>query len=56
MNALTDPSRQPPGHVAIHCDHCGEFIAWCSPPPPPVEVRCSDCPAEPGTLRAAGER
>jgi len=50
-NALRDPDRRPPGTVAITCSCCDRFVAWCSPPPPLVPVRCSDCPPAPDTLR-----
>jgi hypothetical protein len=42
-NPLTDPARQPPDMVAICCTWCGEWLAWCNPPPPPVPVQCPDC-------------
>jgi len=39
-NPLLDPTRQPPGTVAIRCVH-GTFVSWCSPPALDVAlVRC----------------
>lgn len=43
MNPLTDPTRRPPGYAAIYCHYCGEFLAWCNPPAPPVPTRCATC-------------
>lgn len=51
MNPLLDPDHQPPGHVPIHCVHCGRFTSWCNPPPPPVPTRCSDCATSTSTDR-----
>ena len=44
-NPLLDPTRQPDGYIALHCGTCERWVAWCSPPAPPVPVTCRDCAA-----------
>jgi hypothetical protein len=44
LHPLADPNRQPRGYVAITCTYCGDWIAWCNPPAPPVPVWCARCP------------
>lgn len=55
MNRLTDPNRRPAGYVALCCDHCGGFIAWCWPPVPPVPVVCGTCSRDERDDERAGE-
>jgi hypothetical protein len=51
-NPLADPTHQPPDMVPIHCTWCGEWLAWCNPPPPPVPVQCLTCQhGDPGEQR-----
>lgn len=33
-------------YVPVHCTCCGNFIAPCSPPAPPVPVLCARCAEE----------